>query len=116
MAAGWHLYGGDDLHALQHCRDQRGRDPIIAEAAVANDMRYAIENGVGLVEMGATTYATKLLFGGYLERRWLYFRCRWRIATGVMRPFLRFADFERNDPELRKLNAIVHEQGETKRL
>src|SRR6266851_3347765 len=37
MTAGWHLYGGDDLHALQHCRDQRGRDPIIAEAAVAND-------------------------------------------------------------------------------
>jgi len=79
-------------------------------------VRYAIETGVGLIEMGATTYATKLLFGGYLERRWLYFRCRWRIATGVMRPFLRFADFERNDPELRKLNAIVHEQGETKRL
>ena len=37
LMAGRHLYGGDDLHALQHCRDQRGRDPIIAEAAVAND-------------------------------------------------------------------------------
>src|SRR5258706_15796108 len=35
--AGWHLYGGDDLDALQHCRDQRGRDPIIAEAALASD-------------------------------------------------------------------------------
>src|SRR4029453_1197349 len=37
LTAGWHLYGGDDLDALQHCRDQRGRDPIIAEAAIAND-------------------------------------------------------------------------------
>ena len=35
--ARWHLYGGDDLDALQHCRDQRGRDPIIAEAALASD-------------------------------------------------------------------------------
>jgi Acetyltransferase (GNAT) domain len=79
-------------------------------------VRYAIENGVSVIEMGATTYATKLLFGGYLERRWLYFRCRWGLATAVMRPFLRYADFERNDPELMKLNAIVHEQGETIRL
>jgi len=35
--AGWLLYGGDDLDALKHCRDQRGRDPIIAEAALAID-------------------------------------------------------------------------------
>ena len=37
LTAGWHLYGGDDLDALQHCRDQRRRDPIIAEAALASD-------------------------------------------------------------------------------
>src|SRR6516162_9574491 len=37
MTARWHLDGGDDLDALQHCRDQRGRDPIIAEAALASD-------------------------------------------------------------------------------
>src|SRR5229473_3089316 len=35
--AGWYRYGGDDLDALQHCRDQRGRDPIIAEAALVSD-------------------------------------------------------------------------------
>jgi hypothetical protein len=74
-------------------------------------VRYAIEKGIRLIEMGATTYATKLLFGGYLERRWLYFRCRWSMATAVIRPFLLLADFERNDPELMKLHAIVHEQG-----
>ena len=37
LAARRHLYGGDDLHALQHGRDQRRRDSIIAEATVASD-------------------------------------------------------------------------------
>ncbi len=37
LTAGWHLYGGDDLDAFQHCRDQRRCDPIIAEAALASD-------------------------------------------------------------------------------
>ena len=32
LTAGWYLDGGDDLDALEHCRDQRGRDPIVAEA------------------------------------------------------------------------------------
>jgi len=115
---------GDELISFQLCLV--GRDYIINEQlgmkypeAREHNLffvnwlmlvRYAIEKGVGLIEMGATTYATKLLFGGYLERRWLYFRCRWRIATAVIRPFLRFADFERNDPELMKLHATVHEQ------
>lgn len=37
LTAGWHFYGSDDLDALQHRRHQRGRDPIIAEAALAGD-------------------------------------------------------------------------------
>jgi hypothetical protein len=73
-------------------------------------VRYAIEKQIGLIEMGATTYATKLLFGGHLERRWLYFRCRWAIATAAVRPFLGLSDFERNDPELSKLGVPVREQ------
>jgi hypothetical protein len=75
-------------------------------------VRYAIEKRIPLIEMGATTYATKLLFGGHLERRWLYFRCRWSIATAVVRPFLWLCDFERNDPELRKLKTAVREQND----
>jgi predicted N-acyltransferase len=73
-------------------------------------VRYAIEKRIDLIEMGATTYATKLLFGGHLERRWLYFRCRSSIATAAVRPFLRLCDFERNDPELSKLKTTVREQ------
>jgi hypothetical protein len=75
-------------------------------------VRYAIENGIGLIEMGATTYATKLLFGSYLERRWLFFRCRRPMATAALRPIFSLIDFERNDPELRKLNCVVREKGE----
>jgi len=73
-------------------------------------VRYAIEKRIHLIEMGATTYATKLLFGGHLERRWLYFRCRWSIVTAAVRPFLWLCDFERNDPELSKLKTTVREQ------
>ena len=39
-------------------------------------IEFAIERRIPCVEMGATTYATKILFGGYLERRWLHFRFR----------------------------------------
>jgi len=115
---------GDELISFQLCLI--GRDSIVNEQLgmkypEARELnlffvnwlmlvRYALEKGVGLIEMGATTYATKLLFGGYLERRWLYFRCQSKIATALIRPFLRLADFERNDPELMKLNAVVHEQ------
>jgi hypothetical protein len=73
-------------------------------------VRYAIENGISRIELGATSYNSKLLFGGYLERRWLFFRCRGRITTALIKPFVRLFDFEKNDPELRKLNSVVHEQ------
>src|SRR4051812_4384774 len=37
LPAGRHLYGGGALDTLQHCRDQRGGDPIIAKAALVSD-------------------------------------------------------------------------------
>src|SRR5436190_14538300 len=37
LTAGWHLYGGDDLDALQHRCDQRCRNPIIAVAPFPRD-------------------------------------------------------------------------------
>lgn len=64
---------------------------------------YAIEHRIPRVEMGATTYATKLLFGGYLDRRWLHFRFRGAIANALLNPLASLFDFERNDPELKKL-------------
>src|SRR5215468_9376525 len=51
MTARWHLYSGDDLDALQHCRNQRGRDPIIAEAALASDSQES--RGNQLAQMAA---------------------------------------------------------------
>jgi hypothetical protein len=65
---------------------------------------FAINRRIGSVEMGATTYATKLLFGGHLERRWLHFRFRGRLANALIGRVARFADFERNDPELKTLD------------
>jgi hypothetical protein len=66
-------------------------------------IEFAIANRIPTVEMGATTYATKLLFGGQLDRRWLYFRFRRRVSNAVLRPIAPLFDFERHDPELRRL-------------
>jgi len=67
-------------------------------------IEFAIERRIPGVEMGATTYATKLLFGGYLERRWLHFRFRGGIWNRLLSPVAPLFDFERNDPELGKLD------------
>jgi hypothetical protein len=70
-------------------------------------IEFAIERRIRALEMGATTYATKLLFGGYLERRWLHFRFRGEIANRLLAPVAPMFDFERNDPELAKLDPRV---------
>jgi len=68
-------------------------------------IEFAIERHIPLLEMGGTTYATKLLFGGHLERRWLYFRWREDWTNSLLRPLAPMFDFERNDPELKQLKA-----------
>lgn len=66
---------------------------------------YATRRGIPEIEMGATTYAAKLLFGGHLERRFLHFRFRRDVSNYLARPFHRYFDFEANDEELQKLIA-----------
>jgi hypothetical protein len=70
-------------------------------------IELAIERGVSVVEMGVTTYNTKLLFGGHLERRWLYFQFLSPIQDAVISPLAFLFDFEKNDPDLRRLNVQV---------
>jgi Acetyltransferase (GNAT) domain len=70
-------------------------------------IEFAIEHRIPSVEMGATTYATKLLFGGCLERRWLHFRFRNAFWNRMLDPVAPLFDFERNDPELAKLDAAA---------
>lgn len=68
-------------------------------------IEFAIARGIPRIEMGATTYATKLLFGGYLSQRWLYFRFRGDVANFVFQPLAPLFDFERHDPELKALRS-----------
>ncbi|MEZ5817953.1 MAG: GNAT family N-acetyltransferase [Hyphomicrobiaceae bacterium] len=68
-------------------------------------IEIAAERGIAEIEMGATTYAAKLLFGGHLERRWLHFRFRRGWLNRAAKPLHRFFDFERNEDELVKLAA-----------
>jgi Acetyltransferase (GNAT) domain len=70
-------------------------------------IEFAIEHRIPSVEMGATTYATKLLFGGYLERRWLHFRFRGGLPNRLLDPVAPLFDFEKNDPELEKVDPSV---------
>jgi predicted N-acyltransferase len=70
-------------------------------------IEYAIANNIRTIEMGATTYATKLLFGGYLERRWLHFRFRRPLVNRLLGRLGRFLDFENNDTELKALDPAV---------
>ncbi len=57
------------------------------------------------LELGATTYRTKLLFGARLERRWLCFRFRGGLANWMLRPLAPLFDFERNDAEIGQLKS-----------
>ncbi len=68
-------------------------------------IEIAAERGIPEIEMGATTYAAKLLYGGALERRWLHFRFRRGWLNRLSRPLHGLFDFERNDDELQKLKA-----------
>lgn len=68
-------------------------------------IEYAIERGIPEIEMGATAYAAKLLFGGHLERRWIHFRCRNPILNRLAQSCAPLFDYERSDPELKVLRA-----------
>ena len=68
-------------------------------------IEFAIARGIPSIDMGATTYATKLLFGAHLSQRWLYFRFRGDVANFMLQPLAPFFDFERHDPELKALRA-----------
>jgi predicted N-acyltransferase len=68
-------------------------------------IEFATGRGISEIEMGATSYASKLLFGGHLERRWLHFRFRRPLSNRISRTFHHHFDFEANDAELQKLAA-----------
>jgi predicted N-acyltransferase len=76
--------------------------------AVLKLIESAMECRIGRVELGVSTYPAKLLFGGHMERRWLYYRCLnpWLDAAHVL-DFL--FDFERNDKDVRRLSARVRD-------
>jgi len=60
--------------------------------------------GIPRISMAGTTYATKLLIGGRLQRRWIFFRFRNDVVNKIIPLLAPVFDFERNDPELRELN------------
>ena len=68
-------------------------------------IRFAQEHDKSRICMGGTTFNTKMLFGGNIEKRWIYFRFRNPIRNAIL-PWLAPAfDFEKNDPELQAMAA-----------
>lgn len=66
---------------------------------------FCLARGIRRISMSGTTYATKLLIGGRLEQRWIFFRFQNNVVNSVL-PWLAPAfDFENNDPELATLHA-----------
>jgi hypothetical protein len=84
-----------------------GRDLNLYFVMALKMIEMAIERGIGRVEMGVTTYQTKLLFGGHMERRWLYYRCLNRVQDAAIHAFDFLFDFERNDEDLLRLSAKI---------
>jgi hypothetical protein len=64
---------------------------------------YCLEHGIERISMSGTTYATKLLMGGRLDRRWIFFRFTNPLLNMIL-PWLAPAfDYESNDPELKAI-------------
>ena len=70
-------------------------------------IEFATARGIREIEMGATSYAAKLMFNGHLEPRWVHFRFTRPAINQLTRPLHRLFDFERNDPELKSLARAV---------
>ena len=64
---------------------------------------YAIANRIPAISMSGTTYATKLLLGGCLDRRYAPIRLSSSVANSVLPYLAHHFDFESSDPELRQI-------------
>jgi hypothetical protein len=66
-------------------------------------VRFSIENGIGHLQTGQTTYGVKVRLGCKLKRSWIYFK----YTGGLIGPLVRFIgprlSFEDADPELAPL-------------
>lgn len=108
VLVGFHLIHAGDKRIISNKMGMRYPDARELNLYFINWLKiieFATSRGVSEIEMGATTYAAKLLFGGHLEGRFVHFRFRQSLVNRITRPLHRFFDFERNDPELKKLRA-----------
>ncbi len=108
VLVGFHLIHAGDKRIISNKMGMRYPDARELNLYFINWLEiidFATKHGISEIEMGATTYAAKLLFGGHLESRYVHFRFRQGAVNAMTRPFHRFFDFERNDPELKKLRA-----------
>jgi len=67
------------------------------------NVRFCIERGIGELQTGQTAYASKLRFGSRLDKCWVYFRHRNRVANALFKTFGPLMAFDKMDPDLKVL-------------
>lgn len=66
-------------------------------------IEHCVATGIPRISMAGTTYATKLMMGGRLERKWIFFRFANPLLNRSLPWLAPLFDFESNDPELKSL-------------
>ena len=109
---GFQLYmlGRDAAHAKGiGLKYPEARDHNVYFLAWKAIMEDCFRLGIPRISMGGTTFGTKLLMGGRLKRRWIFFRLRNPLLNQIFTQLAPTFDFESSDPEL-----IAIERGATK--
>jgi hypothetical protein len=64
------------------------------------NVRFCLEHGIPLLQLGPTAYTLKMRFGCRLARSGVWFHHRGRVTNAVLRAVAPFAAFDRFDAEL----------------
>ena len=80
-----------------------GRDHNLFFVAWIEAVRFCLSNGKTSLQSGQTAYAQKVKLGSHLDKLWVYFRHRGRVANWIFQKFAPLIAFDKMDPELREI-------------
>mgnify|MGYP000847690663 CR=1 FL=1 len=80
-----------------------GRDYNLFFIAWMEGVRFALAHGARQFQSGQTAYAQKVKLGSRLDKMWVYFRHRSRVANSIFRTVAPLIAFDKMDPELTEI-------------
>jgi hypothetical protein len=84
-------------------RYPQARDHNLYVLSWMTNVRFCLERGIARMQTGQTAYASKVRFGSRLDKSWVYFKHRGRIANTLFRTFGPLIAFDKMDPDLAAL-------------